>query len=171
MYISLKENRFFFINLLTAYTSSKIKKSKYLLKTVKSRQWDQHNMQKPGSTSFKNHPVSEGNCPYYSKTRKKVIWDVFSDGAAENSSEVGDPIVFDIEPPRLCPTELRRSSSYTRYLYMCLKQAQVFVFVFKIYKNLDFAICHLSAKPEYSIKNIQFGLALRETAVGLNFMS
>ena len=42
----------------------------------------------------------------------------FSEGAAENSSEVGNPIVFDIGPPRLCPTELRRSFSYTRYLYL-----------------------------------------------------
>ena len=69
----------------------------------------------------KNDPVSEGNCPYYSKNSQKGYLGCFSDGAAENSSEVGDPIVFDIEPPRLCPTELRRSSSYTRYLYMCLK--------------------------------------------------
>ena len=81
-----------------------------------------------------NHILEEKNC-------QKGDVGYFSEGAAENSSEVGNPIVLDIGPPRLCPTELRRSFSYTRYLYLYLKLAQVFVFVFEIYTNLDLAIC------------------------------
>ena len=61
-----------------------------------------------------NHILEEKNC-------QKGDEGYFSEGAAENSSEVGNPIVLDIGPPRLCPTELRRSFSYTRYLYLYLK--------------------------------------------------
>ena len=61
-----------------------------------------------------NHILEEKNC-------QKGDVGYFSEGAAENSSEVGNPIVLDIGPPRLCPTELRRSFSYTRYLYLYLK--------------------------------------------------
>ena len=109
-----------------------------------------------------NHILEEKNC-------QKGDVGYFSEGAAENSSEVGNPIVLDIGPPQLCPTELRRSFSYTRYLYLYLKQAQVFIFVFEIYTNLHFAICHFSTKTGYSIKKHLVWTSLTRDGCRLEF--